>query len=112
MTSNLFSANSVYMTDMPPPYPGINAPYQGYASGANSQQQGAWGSRPEWIPPEQNGTPGWANPNYNNQPISQTGVYTNYGQPNYFAQNPPPYSTYPQSTPFGQPGYSQHAPYN
>ncbi|XP_033219114.1 WW domain-binding protein 2 isoform X4 [Belonocnema kinseyi] len=64
-------ANSVFMTDMPPPYPGINASYQGHASGGISQQQGPWVQRPEWIPPEQNGTPGWANPNYKNQSISQ-----------------------------------------
>ncbi|XP_076238811.1 WW domain binding protein 2 isoform X2 [Calliopsis andreniformis] len=65
-------ANSVFMTDMPPPYPGINVPYQGYASGA--PPQGAWGSpgqQPAWTPPQQNGAPGWANPNYNNQPMSQ-----------------------------------------
>ncbi|XP_043284280.1 WW domain-binding protein 2 isoform X2 [Venturia canescens] len=62
-------ANSVYMTDMPPPYPGINAPYQGYATGGNPQQQaGAWGGG---TPPQQNGVPGWANPNYNGQTMSQ-----------------------------------------
>ncbi|CAK9806730.1 WW domain-binding protein 2 [Anthophora plagiata] len=63
-------ANSVYMTDMPPPYPGINAPYQGYAS---VPPQGAWGGsqQPGWTPPQQNGAPGWSNPNYNAQPMSQ-----------------------------------------
>ncbi|CAK9827741.1 WW domain-binding protein 2 [Anthophora retusa] len=63
-------ANSVYMTDMPPPYPGINAPYQGYAS---VPPQGAWGGsqQPVWTPPQQNGAPGWSNPNYNAQPMSQ-----------------------------------------
>ncbi|KOC60056.1 WW domain-binding protein 2 [Habropoda laboriosa] len=63
-------ANSVYMTDMPPPYPGINAPYQGYAS---VPPQGAWGGsqQPGWTPPQQNGAPGWANPSYNAQPMSQ-----------------------------------------
>ena len=102
---------------MPPPYPGINAPYQGYASGGNpQQQQGAWGQQPGWIPPsEPNGAaPGWANPNYNNQPMSQAGVYPNYGQPNNYAPNPPPYSTYPQTTPYGQPSNTQRGggPYN
>lgn len=59
-------ANSVYMTDMPPPYPGINSPYQ--------SQQGAWAGanqQPSWQQPQQNGNPGWANPGYNGQPMSQ-----------------------------------------
>ncbi|XP_051175182.1 WW domain-binding protein 2 [Leptopilina boulardi] len=64
-------ANSVYMTDMPPPYPGINAQYQGYASGGNPQQHGAWGQQPGWTPQHQNGAPAWANPNYNNQQTPQ-----------------------------------------
>ncbi|XP_031840205.1 WW domain binding protein 2 isoform X2 [Nomia melanderi] len=62
--------NTVFMTDMPPPYPGINSPY---ASGA--PQQGTWGAAGQqqsgWAPPQQNGALGWANPNYNNQPMSQ-----------------------------------------
>ncbi|XP_017764068.1 PREDICTED: WW domain-binding protein 2 isoform X2 [Eufriesea mexicana] len=64
-------ANTVYMTDMPPPYPGINTPYQGYA---NAPSEGAWGSSSQqsgWTPPQQNGAPGWANPSYNAQPMSQ-----------------------------------------
>ncbi|XP_076682654.1 WW domain binding protein 2 isoform X1 [Andrena cerasifolii] len=110
-------ANSVYMTDMPPPYPGINVPYQGYASGA--PPQGAWGGsgqQPAWTPPQQNGAPGWANPNYNNQPMSQAGAYPNYGQPTFssYPQNPPPYTQYPQSnTTYQHPGYyPQQNPYN
>lgn len=35
------TANSVYMTDMPPPYPGINA-YNGYAA-ASAPPSGAVG---------------------------------------------------------------------
>lgn len=86
-------ANSVYMTDMPPPYPGINASYQGPG-----------GQQPGWPPSQQNGAPGWANPNYSNQPMSQAGVYPNYGQPNNYAQNPPMYSAPPQY----QHPYPQH----
>lgn len=56
---------------MPPPYPGINSPY---ARGAS--QQIAWGYQP-----------GWANPNYNSQPMSQTGVYPTYGQPIYYGHS-------------------------
>ncbi|KZC13474.1 PREDICTED: WW domain-binding protein 2 [Dufourea novaeangliae] len=63
-------ANTVFMTDMPPPYPGINAPY---ASGV--PPQGAWGAAGQqsggWAPPQQNGAPGWANPSYNSQPMTQ-----------------------------------------
>ncbi|XP_043284279.1 WW domain-binding protein 2 isoform X1 [Venturia canescens] len=105
-------ANSVYMTDMPPPYPGINAPYQGYATGGNPQQQaGAWGGG---TPPQQNGVPGWANPNYNGQTMSQAGAYPGhpgYGQPNYnnYPPNPPAYSTYPQAGPPA--AYTHHGPY-
>ena len=36
----LFSANSVYMTDAPPPYPGING-YNGYANGGAAAVNGA-----------------------------------------------------------------------
>ncbi|XP_014215737.1 WW domain-binding protein 2 isoform X2 [Copidosoma floridanum] len=65
-------ANSVFMTDMPPPYPGINAAYQGYDGPAAQQQPGAWGPTPGANPhPQQNGAPAWANPNYNGQPMSQ-----------------------------------------
>ncbi|XP_043251283.1 WW domain-binding protein 2 isoform X1 [Colletes gigas] len=109
-------ANSVFMTDMPPPYPGINAPYQGYANDA--PPQGAWGGagqQPVWAPPQQNGAPGWPNPNYNSQPMSQAGAYPTYGQPTYnnYVQNPPPYSQYPQSNNYAQPGYyPQQNPYN
>ncbi|KAK0098829.1 hypothetical protein PV326_002460 [Microctonus aethiopoides] len=84
-------ANTVYMTDMPPPYPGINSPY---VSGGNHQQHhGGWGAQSQ-----QNGAPAWANPNYNEQPSSQAGAYPGYQLPNYnnYPQNPPPYSTYPQ----------------
>ncbi|XP_053973165.1 WW domain-binding protein 2 isoform X1 [Hylaeus anthracinus] len=109
-------ANSVFMTDMPPPYPGINAPYQGYATGA--PPQGAWGGAgqpPAWSPPQQNGAAGWSNPHYNSQPMSQAGAYPPYGQPTYnnYPQNPPPYSQYPQSNNYTQPGYyPQQNPYN
>ncbi len=37
------SANSVYMTDAPPPYPGING-YHGYANGAASAGAGLYRS--------------------------------------------------------------------
>lgn len=99
------------MTDMPPPYPGINAQYQGYASGGNPQQHGAWGQQPGWTPQHQNGAPGWANPNYNNQQTPQAGVYPNHGQSNNYPQYPPPYTTYPQNNPYGQPSYPQYGPY-
>ncbi|XP_068976533.1 WW domain-binding protein 2 isoform X1 [Bombus flavifrons] len=108
-------ANSVYMTDMPPPYPGINTPYQGYA---NAPSQGAWGTstqQPNWTPPQQNGAPGWANPSYNAQPMSQAGAYSNYGQPAYnsYPQNPPPYTPYSQGNNYTQSGYyPQQNPYN
>lgn len=108
-------ANSVYMTDMPPPYPGINTPYQGYA---NVPPQGAWGNssqQPGWTPPQQNGAPGWANPSYNAQPMSQAGAYPNYGQPAYnsYSQNPPPYTPYSQGNNYVQSGYyPQQNPYN
>lgn len=95
--------NTVFMTDSPPPYPGIQPGY-GYASG----------------PPHQGGTGtgqpgGWANPNYNGQPMSQAGAYPGgYGQPPYYggySPNPPPYSAYPQSR-NAQPGsYQQSGPY-
>ncbi|KAK1133322.1 hypothetical protein K0M31_011138 [Melipona bicolor] len=108
-------ANSVYMTDMPPPYPGINTPYEGYA---NVHPQGAWGNssqQPSWTPPQQNGAPGWANPSYNAQPMSQAGAYPNYGQPAYngYPQNPPPYTPYSQGNNYVQPNYyPQQNPYN
>uniref|UniRef100_A0A0V0G319 Putative ww domain binding protein wbp-2 n=1 Tax=Triatoma dimidiata TaxID=72491 RepID=A0A0V0G319_TRIDM len=41
--------NSVYMTDMPPPYPGINAGYAGYASAPPNQQAGAVGFNPNLM---------------------------------------------------------------
>lgn len=110
-----YIANSVYMTDMPPPYPGINTPYQGYA---NVPPQGAWGNssqQPGWTPPQQNGAPGWANPSYNAQPMSQAGAYPNYGQPAYnsYSQNPPPYTPYSQGNNYVQSGYyPQQNPYN
>lgn len=99
---------------MPPPYPGINTPYQGYAN----VPQGAWGNssqQPGWTPPQQNGAPGWANPNYNAQPMSQAGAYPNYGQPAYnsYSQNPPPYTPYSQGNNYVQSGYyPQQNPYN
>ncbi|GAB1867959.1 WW domain-binding protein 2 [Camponotus japonicus] len=55
--------NTVFMTDSPPPYPGIQPGY-GYASGPPHQGAGGVGMG-------QSGTPGWANPNYNGQPMSQ-----------------------------------------
>ncbi|XP_066603812.1 WW domain-binding protein 2 isoform X2 [Prorops nasuta] len=64
-------ANTVFMTDMPPPYPGINQPY---VSGGTAPQQGAWGGAGQqqgWVPPQQNNVPAWGNPNYNGQPMSQ-----------------------------------------
>lgn len=112
-----YIANTVFMTDMPPPYPGINAAYQGYASSA--PPQGAWGSSTQqsgWTPPQQNGAPGWANPNYNAQPMSQAGAYPNYGQPpqyNNYSPNPPPYTPYPQGGNYAQSSYySQQNPYD
>lgn len=93
----LFLGNTVFMTDSPPPYPGIQPGY-GYASGPPHQSAGATASQP--------GAPGWANPNYNNQPMSHAGAYPGgYGQPPY-SGNPPPYSAYPQS------GYTQSGSYN
>lgn len=97
-------ANSVFMTDNPPPYPGINASYQGYGA---PQQPGAWGASPPQHPHQQvqqNGQPGWANPNYNGgQPMSQAGVYSNYGQPaqQNYPQNPLTYSPYTQAQGYG-----------
>lgn len=41
----LFSANTVFMTDMPPPYPGING-YQGYATAPPSNAMGFAASAP------------------------------------------------------------------
>lgn len=85
------------MTDMPPPYPGINAAsYQGYASGGNpAGVPGAWGNAGGMSMPPMNGTPNWANPSYNGgQPMSQAGAYPYYGQQPYnsaYPQNPPPY---------------------
>ncbi|XP_011642153.1 WW domain-binding protein 2 isoform X1 [Pogonomyrmex barbatus] len=93
--------NTVYMTDSPPPYPGIQPGY-GYASGPPHQGAGAATGQP--------GAPGWANPNYNSQSMSHAGAYPSYsyGQPPYsgYSPNPPPYSAYPQS------GYTQPGPYN
>lgn len=43
------AANSVYMTDMPPPYPGING-YSGYAT---APQSGANGFTQPPVPPGQ-----------------------------------------------------------
>ncbi|XP_076656318.1 WW domain binding protein 2 isoform X1 [Halictus rubicundus] len=99
-------ANSVFMTDMPPPYPGINSPYA-----SSTPQQGAWGAAGQqtgWAPPQQNGAPGWANPSYNSQPMSQAGGYPNYQQPSYnsYPQNPPPYSQYPAGNNYPQPQYN------
>lgn len=92
------------MTDMPPPYPGINSPY---VSGGAPQGQGAWGGQP----PQQNGTPGWANPNYNPQ-ANHAGAYPGY-QPNYnnYPQIPPPYSAYPQPGSYAQGPYNQYPPH-
>ncbi|XP_011155488.1 WW domain-binding protein 2 isoform X3 [Solenopsis invicta] len=91
--------NTVFMTDSPPPYPGIQPGY-GYASGPPHQGAGAAVGQP--------GVPGWANPNYNGQPMSHAGAYSDYGQSPYsgYSPNPPPYSPYPQS------GYPQPGPYN
>ncbi|XP_020295902.1 WW domain-binding protein 2 isoform X2 [Pseudomyrmex gracilis] len=107
--------NTVFMTDSPPPYPGIQPGY-GYASGPPHQGvAGATG---------QPAVPGWANPNYNGQPMSREGAYpsgygqppySGYGQPPYsgYPSNPPPYSPYPQSGYAPPPGsYQQPAPYN
>ena len=71
------------MTDMPPPYPGINASYQGYASRGNQQQE-SLGQHSSWTLVQQNGGSTWFNPNYNNQPTSQTGVYPNYEKPDKY----------------------------
>ena len=57
---NLFSANTVYMTDLPPPYPGITG-YSGYATAPN----GSVGFAP---PPTMNGAMGFAPP-----PMMNTG---------------------------------------
>ncbi|XP_043486228.1 WW domain-binding protein 2 isoform X1 [Polistes fuscatus] len=96
-------ANSVFMTEMPPPYPGINSPYQGYASGTPQHPQGAWGGvnqQSNWVPTQPNGAPGLANPNY---PLG--GVYPNF---NEYQQCPP----YTQSPPYTQnPPYTQSPPY-
>jgi len=81
------------MTDSPPPYPGIQPGY-GYASGPLHQGVGAAAGQP--------GTPGWANPNYNSQPMSHAGAYL----PGY---GPPPYSGYSQYSAYG---YTQPGPYN
>ncbi|KAJ8687896.1 hypothetical protein QAD02_023691 [Eretmocerus hayati] len=110
------AANSVFMTDMPPPYPGLNAAYQGYSNGGPPLQAGAWGQAPQQNP-QQNGAPAWANPNYNGQPMSQAGVYPNYGQPAqqaYPQHNLPPYAGYGQGygapqTPY--PPSPQQTPY-
>ena len=96
---------------MPPPYPGINA---NYASGGMPQQQptgGSWGGMPQQQHTQQNGAPGWANPNYNGQSMSQAGVYPNYGvsaQQSY-PQNPPSYSSH-QGYPSNQPTYPNNPP--
>lgn len=102
------------MTDSPPPYPGINGPYQGYASGGAQQQPqpGAWGTAAQpnnWSQPESNGAPGWGNPGFNPQPMSQGGAYPNFGQPSYniYQQSPPQYSQYTQNLP-QYPQYSQN----
>lgn len=96
------------MTDNPPPYPGIQSGY-GYASGPPHQGTGGAGAG------QPGGAPGWANPNYNGQPMSQAGAYPGgYGQPPYsgYSPNPPPYSAYPQSS-YAQPGaYQQPGPYS
>ncbi|KAG5309326.1 WBP2 protein, partial [Acromyrmex insinuator] len=68
--------NTVFMTDSPPPYPGIQPGY-GYASGPQHQGAGAAVGQP-------GAPPGWANPNYNSQPMSHAGAYPGgYGQPPY-----------------------------
>ncbi|XP_018303382.1 WW domain-binding protein 2 isoform X2 [Mycetomoellerius zeteki] len=54
--------NTVFVTDSPPPYPGIQPGY-GYASGPQHQGAGAAVGQP-------GAPPGWANPNYNSQPMS------------------------------------------
>lgn len=93
------------MTDSPPPYPGIQSGY-GYANGP--PHQGMAGA----AVAGQQGAPGWANPNYNGQPMSQAGAYPGgYGQPPYsgYSPNPPPYSAYPQSS-YAQPGAYQQQP--
>ncbi|XP_015516844.1 WW domain-binding protein 2 isoform X1 [Neodiprion lecontei] len=121
-------ANGVYMTDSPPPYPGINGPYQGYASGGAAQQQpqpSAWGNSAQpsnWGQPQSNGAPGWANPGYNPQSMSQGGAYPSYGQPSYnnyqpippqfsqYSQNPPQYHPNPAQYLQNPPQYSQNPP--
>lgn len=37
----MISANSVFMTDSPPPYPGINPGYTGYAPATGNMNAGA-----------------------------------------------------------------------
>lgn len=103
-----FLGNTVFMTDSPPPYPGIQPGY-GYASGPPHQGAGGVGMG-------QSGTPGWANPNYNGQPMSQAGAYPGgYGQPPYsgYSPNPPPYSaqsSYAQPGSYQQPGSYPYPP--
>jgi len=86
-------ANSVYMTDAPPPYPGINGT-NGYSNGAASGGAGGW------TAPQQNGNMSSADRKAAEaaQPV-QTGYYdpNNPGQayvppPPYYNEPPPSYS--------------------
>ncbi|XP_032664656.1 WW domain-binding protein 2 isoform X2 [Odontomachus brunneus] len=68
--------NTVFMTDSPPPYPGIHP----YACGPS--QQGPGGAAGQ-------GAPGWANPNYNGQPMSQDAKATADAQNAYYDPSRP-----------------------
>ncbi|KAL7302800.1 hypothetical protein TKK_0004839 [Trichogramma kaykai] len=63
-------ANSVFMTDMPPPYPGINSPYASAAHAAQQHQQmngmGMTNGNTSASQPQAGSPPAWANPNVNN----------------------------------------------
>ncbi|XP_014471171.1 PREDICTED: WW domain-binding protein 2 isoform X1 [Dinoponera quadriceps] len=97
--------NTVFVTDSPPPYPGIHP----YACGPPQQGPGGAMGQP--------GAPGWANPSYNGQPMSQGAYPGGYGQPPHsgYPLNPPPYSPYPQVNAQGgsyqQPGYTPYPPH-
>ena len=67
-----FSANSVYMTDAPPPYPGING-YHGYANGSAPPGSGAFGGAAGGLSSEHE---------KNSEAMASAPVQTGYYNPN------------------------------
>lgn len=82
-------ANSVYVHDVPPPYPGIVPGYQ--ANGYPPQQQGGYPPQQGGYPPQQGGYP----PQQGGYPPQQQGGYPPQYPPQQQGGYPPQQGGYP-----------------